>query len=130
MIPDELQLFASALIREAVNVLVPLLIAFLVLLIRKGKQYIEARMTERQLGIVGEVVKVSVRAAEQSGLIGLILNTAEAKKEYAVAAVQKALQHRGITRIDVDEISDWIEAAIREGLQDAGVFEVAEVLGQ
>ena len=88
---------------------------------------IEARLTERQLGIVREVVKVGVRAAEQSGLIGLILNTAEAKKEYAVAAVQKALQHRGITRIDVDEISDWIEAAIREGLQDAGIV---EVLGQ
>ncbi|MBK8134261.1 MAG: hypothetical protein KA401_00400 [Anaerolineae bacterium] len=130
MIPDELQVFAAALAKEAINVLVPLLITFLVLLIRKGKQYIEARLTERQLGIVREVVKVSVRAAEQSGLIGLILNTAESKKEYAVAAVQKALQLRGITRIDVDEISDWIEAAIREGLQDAGIVEVVEVRGQ
>ena len=41
MIPDELQVFAAALAKEAINVLVPLLITFLVLLIRKGKQYID-----------------------------------------------------------------------------------------
>lgn len=124
MIPDEVQLFVSYLIREAIVALVPVFISFLVLLARKAKQFLEARLTEKQLSTIETLSIIAVRAAEQSGLIGLIENTAHAKKQYAVSFMQRALEVRGITKIDVDEISDWIEAAIRQGLQDSGVVEV------
>lgn len=127
MIPDEVQTFVSLLLKAAIEALIPVLVAALIVLARQGWQYIASKLSANQLFVIREVVGVAVRAAEQSALIGLIIDSAEEKKQYAITTVQNMLTKRGITKIDVDEISDWIEAAIREGAQDAGVvFEVTE----
>jgi hypothetical protein len=47
--------------------------------------------------LINQVIDDSIRAAEQSGLLGTIENKGQAKKEYAVSHVQSMLADYGIT---------------------------------
>lgn len=102
-----LQLVLQALLAAAL----PVIVKFLV-------DWLKAKTSELMLGLdqqtrwaINEAVEIAVRSAEQSGLAGLIEESAEAKKRYACDFAEKYLARFGII-LDLDVLADMIEAEV------------------
>lgn len=80
--------------------------------------WLKHSLTTEQYTQFQDIVEMVVGAAEQSGLAHLIENTGEAKKEYALNALQAIVNARGLN-IPVAQIEAEIEAAIHLGLQQS-----------
>lgn len=70
-----------------------------------------AQFGVQQQALLRQVSSLAVQAAEQSGLAGLILNEGRAKKDLAMAIVERMLGQYGVT-MESDVISSAIEAAV------------------
>ena len=103
-----LQVVLEAVCAIAIPFLVKFLIDWLRVKAKEGLSFLD----ETTRAAVEEAVHIAVRAAEQSGLAGLIERSAEAKKRYACEFAEKYLAQWGIG-IDLDVIADMIEAEVK-----------------
>jgi len=111
--PEELTDFIVNLLIALVTVATPFVLAQFTLLLRRWQQLYAAQVTLEQDLIIRSIVTLAVRAAEQSGIAGLIADEATNKKAWATLQAQDWLSERGIV-VDLNSISGQIEAAINE----------------
>ena len=71
---------------------------------------LQASMSADEWNLMVTLSETAVRSAQQMGIIGQLENIGRVKKAWALAAVQNALNARGVF-IDVNEVSAAIEAA-------------------
>ena len=115
--PELIQLFVlilGALITAAVPVIT---VAVYRLITAKVDEF-KHRLSVEQLAAFNAIVVTVVKAAEQSGVAGLIEKTGAAMKDYAVNALQEIVDNAG-WKISAAQIEASIEAAIQQGLQKA-----------
>lgn len=110
------QSFIMELAQYAIAILVPVLAGLAVQLALQAVAWVKTRLSSDQLAAVNLVVEMVVKAAEQSGLSGQIQNEAAVKKDYALSELQRILNERGLTGIDVQTLAVLIEAKVREGV--------------
>ena len=72
----------------------------------------------QRAGILDKAVELSVLAAEQSGLTGVIQNEGSKKKEYAVNFAERYLKEHGLA-VELDVVGDMIEAQLIKFLMQA-----------
>lgn len=114
---DALQLFILEILKALIPIVVPALTAMLIALAYQAARWVRSKFKTEQLAQIDVLVGIAVKAAEQSGLIGTIVNEASAKKAWALAEAQRLLDERGLKGISVTTLSTMIEAAIRDGVQ-------------
>lgn len=69
-------------------------------------------------------VERAVRVAEQLGLTGQLLNMGNVKFTYALNLVQRKLDQAGYDWIDLDDIREEIEDALRRGVHERNTLTV------
>ena len=108
---------ANQALELLLRLLMPVLVGFVVAwgtgLYLKGKAWLETKVSAEIAAQLYNAARIAVFAAEQSGLAGLIVNTATSKKAYAVGVAEQWLAARKIN-LDLDIIANAIEAAVRE----------------
>ena len=81
-------------------------------------ELLRSNLNKEQLFILDQVVIKAIREAEQRADIDEIINTALAKKEFALKSVQEELDRLGIP-FDIFAADKAIEAAINQNLEQA-----------
>ena len=120
----ELQTFIQIVSRELIALVIPAVAAFVVAWIYAKRKEVMAKLTASQIALLENWVQIVVQAAEQSGLANLIANTAEAKKKYAIDALQIIVDTHGFKGFSVAELEANIEAAILNGVHQPGAVRV------
>lgn len=101
----------NTLLVTLLPVLATALVGFLVRWINAQTAKIQGQIGNQNWEMITRFIDLSVLAAEQSGLAGLIANEGKAKKEFVLNLVQKFLNEKGIV-VDVNRIDAAIEAAV------------------
>lgn len=117
---NELSMFIEILIKGAIGIAIPALVVMVVLYGNQLWAHLRAAIGEKRFAALQEAVRFGVQAAEQAGLAGLILKEGEAKKEYAIEAIQNFLKAKGFS-VNVGAIAAAIEVAIAQGWQKANL---------
>jgi 16S rRNA C1402 N4-methylase RsmH len=81
------------------------------------KRLIDLRLSAEQLAYAQELIKRLVMAAEQAGLIGMIEDFGEAKKQMVVSMADKKLREQGIA-LDFEVLEALIEGVVYEVFHD------------
>ena len=102
----------NTLLVTLLPVLATALVGFLVRWINAQTAKIQAQIGETNWRTINSFIELSVMAAEQSGLAGLIKNEGTAKKEFVLKLVQDFLNEKGFEEIDVKRVDAAIEAAV------------------
>jgi len=100
-------------LETAIQVLLPVLLSFIVVLVKRAIDYFQANVDKEKLEFVVNLVNQFVMAAEQSGLAGAIANEGAAKKAWVLEQLQKELDAKGI-KVDVAVLEALIEAQVLE----------------
>lgn len=103
----------QTLIETLIQLLVPVICGYIIYLGNKLGQHITLRMSKEKQEIAAFWAKQIVLAAEQTGVVGELIKTGNAKKEWALVRLESILRQKGI-RVDVPMLSDLIEAAVHE----------------
>ncbi len=98
-------------LETVLEILLPVVLAFLAVWIRSMIVRVKAEVAARNLEWLLVLAGQFVAAAEQAGITGELENLGEAKKQMVVDMLQAAADQRGI-RIDADALSAIIEAAV------------------
>ena len=117
------------ILSSIIGVLLTVMLGILTYAISRIKPLIEAwidakvelllsNLNKEQLFILDQVVIKAIREAEQRADIDEIINTALAKKEFALKSVQEELDRLGIP-FDIFAADKAIEAAINQNLEQA-----------
>jgi hypothetical protein len=117
MVLSEIQDFLMVVLQMLITAFVPVLAALVWQWVQAKRAQIIDGLEASRYATFLTLLEVAVQAAEQAGIADLIANTAEAKKRYALNQLQLMLARYGFDKINVVELSGWIEAAIRQGLQ-------------
>lgn len=119
-LPIELQSFFVLLLQAAIGITVPILAALAVRGVEAAVRLIRTKLSAEQQKVLDELVGVAVRAAEQSGLKDLIVNTGSEKKSYALGALQELLRQRGLGYLadNTTALEAMIEEAVLLGVQN------------
>jgi hypothetical protein len=117
-LPHELSDFVTFLLNAFITASVPAIAGAVVFLIRAKYTEIVARAGSGRVDDLIRMTYIVVRAAEQSGLKGLIENTGASKKEYAINALQEWVQSKGWA-IPVSALEAHLEQAIFDGFHKA-----------
>ncbi len=105
----ELSSFLGKVSLEVAVTLVPVLMVFLLGLLKYGIAYVKSKTDEKTLAQLNTYAIWAVKAAQQSGLAGLIENTATEKKNFAVEYLLAQAAKIGFKDVPVDEIGALIE---------------------
>lgn len=115
-IAPEIQKFLELVTLSIISIIVPALAyavrQWLVQRIAEGR----SRLSLEQVMFLDMTIDMLVKSAEQSGLVGLIRNEGEAKKQWVIERAYQEAQKRGFSDIDIQLIADTIEAKINEGV--------------
>lgn len=116
----EFQDFAALLLQAAITIAAPIFAALAFKGYKWFSNWVAERLDDRYEAILNSLVGVVVRAAEQSGVAGIIRDTGAAKKDYAIKTLQALLRARGLDVLadNVPELSARIEEAVLLGLQN------------
>jgi hypothetical protein len=110
---EALQLLAMEFIKQAIIVLVPIVVA----LIAKMAVDVWAKIKAAKPDLaeaIEKAAKFAVSASEQVGLTAEIQKTSEQKLQYAVELAQKYLDAKGLKNVDVGLLVNAIEAAVKD----------------
>ena len=118
MVLAEVQDFLMIVLQMLITAFVPVLTALVWQWVQAKRAQVIDYLEDSQYARFLTLLEIAVQAAEQAGIAEIIENTAEAKKQYALNQLQLMLNTYGFNRISVDELAGWIEAAIRQGLQE------------
>lgn len=105
----------QALLETLITVLVPVLATFAIAGIRVWMTKAQASIPAEQLAFASSLAKEFVKAAEQSGLAGLIADEGREKKAFVISKMEAVLEQKGI-KIDMDVISALVESAVYEAV--------------
>jgi len=111
---DFLALLAQGLLVIAIPVVIGVLFQWL----RQKGAELRAHLTAQQEQFIDMAVSTAVRAAEQAGLSNQLAGGGQAKKAYAVKAVQDYLDRLGI-KLDVNQLVTLIEAEVNKQFSNA-----------
>lgn len=103
----------EAILRIAIELLLPILLAYLAKMAHDEIQHIAAKKQTAEFQLVKEIVKRMVLAAEQLGITGALKDIGEEKKKFVLDMVKAELERRGM-HIDVDTLDALIEAEVHE----------------
>ncbi len=104
-----------ALVLEALIVaVVPALVVLIAKFAQAKLAELKLRLTANQWLMLSDMVVTVIRAAEQSGLAGLIENTAVAKKQYAIDALQAIVDAHSL-HLPLAQLDAAIEEAVQQG---------------
>lgn len=118
-----IQSFIMNIATAALNILAPVLVGLAASLVYTLVQQVKLRLSASQLSQLQSLGELVVKAAEQAGLAGLIVNEAETKKAWALSELQRLLNERGLSGINISTLSLIIEAAVRDGVhKDPGAL--------
>lgn len=117
---DAFETFISLLLQILVAAILPVLVAEAVRLLRVGGAALRERLGEANARKVQAAVAIVVKAAEQAGLIGALVNEGSAKKTWAISEASRILKEWGVANVSESTLSTLIEAAIRDGVQEGG----------
>lgn len=110
--PTEFVQFLNLALQAAAAALAPLVIGFVLALIRESVSRVRASLSAAQWAAATAVVSTIVAAAEQSGLAGYISAQGAAKKAWAIDQIKRIIAERGLPPIDIDTLSAMIEAEV------------------
>jgi len=110
---NETNAWLQLLLNEAVRVLAPIVIVFLVALLAQGIRWLQGRLGAQRWTAIEDAVRFAVLAAEQSGLADKARASGLAKKELALDLAEQFLKARNIT-LDLEKLSALIEASVYE----------------
>lgn len=116
--------FVSLLIELAIAAIIPTLTIAIYKWITAKAAEIQTKLTADQITQFRSIVAVTVQAAEQSGLAGLITNVGVAKKQYVIDALQAFVDARHWA-IPIQQIESELEAAVHQGLEQVTTPPVA-----
>ena len=68
-------------------------------------------LSDNERWMITFAIETAVRAAEQSGIAGLIAQEADEKKQYAITVATRFLEQFNVT-VDLDLLADLIEAEV------------------
>jgi hypothetical protein len=111
------QLFLMELLTVVIQLVVPVIAAFVVGLLWQGIQYVREKLGSERARTLEAIVNIVVKAAEQTGLTGELLATGKSKKAWAIKEAQRLLNERGYTNVSVATLSTAIESAIKDGVE-------------
>ena len=114
VINDFLALLAQGLLIIAI----PVVIVFLFQWLRQKEAEVRAHLTAQQQQFIDRAINLAVRAAEQAGLSNQLAGGGQAKKAYAVKAVQDYLDRLGI-KLDVNMLTTLVEAEVNKQFSNA-----------
>ncbi len=103
----------EAILRIAIEVLLPVLLAYLANLAHNKILEIKAQKQTKEIELAKTIVQRLVHAAEQLGITGALKDLGEEKKRYVLDMAKAELARRGI-EIDVDTLDALIEAEVHE----------------
>lgn len=106
----------QALLVTAIEVLLPVLLGFLVVVAKNAIEQIKAKVDKEKLDFVLSLVRQFVLAAEQNGLTGALKDEGVAKKAWVLEQLKTELAKKNI-HIDLDMLSGLIEAAVHEAFK-------------
>ncbi len=110
--------FLSMLAQGLLVLAIPIVVVFLFQWLRQKEAEVRARLTVQQQQFVDTAVSLAVRAAEQAGLSNQLAGGGQAKKAYAVKAVQDYLNRLGI-KVDVNLLVTLLEAEVHKQFSNA-----------
>lgn len=103
--------FLRGVLELVIAIALPVVLALVGQWLQTWRRKIEAGLTTEARAAVLEAVRLAVWAAEQSGLAGLIVDEARAKKDYALHLAEGYLKGWGV-EIDLDALAALIESAV------------------
>ena len=117
---EAIQVVVGNLVMSLLTILFPILVTYVIGWFKSQYDLIRSHVKVEHLALLDYFVEVAVKSAEQVGLVDMIENTGEAKKQYAIDYLQSALRARGLNYLadNVDELSAAIESAINDGIQN------------
>ena len=104
--------FLNILLTTMVTVATPIVVGFVIELIRQSLARVKASVSNQQWGMLWSLASTVVMAAEQSGLSGQIINSGKAKKEWAIKELERIAAERGLAGLDVQTLSAIIETEV------------------
>ena len=110
--------FLALLAQGLLVIAIPVVIGFLFQWLRQKGAELRAHLTTQQEQFIDTAVSTAVRAAEQAGLSNQLAGGGQAKKAYAVKAVQDYLDRLGI-KLDVNQLVILIEAEVNKQFSNA-----------
>ena len=110
--------FLALLAQGLLVIAIPVVIGFLFQWLRQKGAELRAHLTTQQEQFIDTAVSTAVRAAEQAGLSNQLAGGGQAKKAYAVKAVQDYLDRLGI-KLDVNQFVILIEAEVNKQFSNA-----------
>lgn len=102
----------QVILETVLAIALPILIGYAVMWLRAKQKEIMAGLTTEQRYMLENAVDMAVRAAKQSGLAGYIKNEGRIKKRFAIDAAERYLRSMGLGGLDLDVLSDMIEAEV------------------
>jgi hypothetical protein len=110
---EALQLLAMELIKQAIVVLVPIVVAIIAKMAVDVWAKIKAAKPDLA-DAIEKAAKFAVSASEQVGLTEEIQKTSKEKLNYAVELAQKYLDAKGLKNVDVSLLVNAVEAAVKD----------------
>jgi len=114
----EISAFFTLIIQAVIAAAVPVIVSLVVKWVAAKAAWAASQLKADQLSLLRIAVVTAIKAAEQSGLAGVIAEDGKAKKAAAIQWIQAYLNQLGL-KIPVAVIEAELEAAILEGLQMA-----------
>lgn len=105
----------QAVLEVVIQALLPVLLGFVVLGVKRLTDSIKVKMAQDEIELVMSLADAFVKAAEQNGLAGAIINEGQAKKRWVKERLGAELSARGI-HLDLDTLDDMIERAVFDAL--------------
>ena len=125
---EQLSSFLELLLTALITALVPTLVAMLAVWLKAKLQELKDQVPANVMDQVDLIAEMVVMAAEQSGLAGLIKNTAEAKKAYAMDMGEQWLRGSLGLMLDLDKLGETFWNAVKLGLDSAIEAKVGTML--
>jgi hypothetical protein len=110
--------FLALLAQGLLIIAIPVVIVFLFQWLRQKEVEVRAHLTAQQQQFIDTGINLAVRAAEQAGLSNQLAGGGQAKKAYAVKAVQDYLDRLGI-KLDVNMLTTLLEAEVNKQFSNA-----------
>jgi hypothetical protein len=121
-VDPNLQEFLNIVLQYLVPAVATALGIFAAMLVREFTQFVKDKRIVQQLGIsernlyfARQAIEFLIQAAEQSGVKDDIVRTGAEKKAWVLDRASTLLAERGITDIDIETLSDLVEASIMQG---------------
>lgn len=117
---EAVQIVIGNLVMSILTIMFPILVGFVISWVKAQYDLVRSHIKVEHLALLDYFVEVAVKSAEQVGILEMIANTGEAKKQFAIEYLQTALRSRGLHYLadNVDELSAAIESAINDGIQN------------